>query len=160
MNPFKTNDVVRTTSGSKIGGKVRYVACKGATAAGNKTCNKKTCNCYIKDYVWVEWADGKTFSYEHTELAIVEEQSKEVVGEEIVAVEQSKTSVPAIPDLTIKKFDFDMYNGITEVRYTRDGRGYLVNKMLQQDVSKTLVEEKDLDFEAYNGKGVVRKKKL
>jgi len=52
-----------------------------------------------------------------------------------------------------------MYNGITEVRYTRDGRGYLVSKGGSQEVSKTLVEEKDLDFDTYNNKGLVKKKK-
>ena len=155
MNPFNTNDIVKTTSGNKVGGKVKYIACKGATIAGGKTCSKKSCNCFIKDYVWVEWMDGKVYSYEHTELAFNDKE--QVVAKQIITIEDKKV-IPAIPDLT-EKFDFDMYNGITEIRYTRDGKGYLVNKGLQE-TSKTLVEEKDLDFDAYNRKGLVRKRRL
>lgn len=156
MNSFKVNDIVKTTSGSRVAGKVRYIACYGATTAGGKTCNKKTCSCVGRDYVWVEWTDNKIYSYEYTELAY--DLLEQIVAKEIAIVEK-KSSVPTIPDLTIEKFDFDMYNGITEVRYTRDGRGYLVSKGGSQEVSKTLVEEKDLDFDTYNNKGLVKKKK-
>jgi hypothetical protein len=154
MNPFKTSDLVKTTSGSRVAGKVKYIACKGATTAGGKTCDKKACNCFIKDYVWVEWTDSKVFSYEHTELAF------DVIngGSPIVSnVLEEKKPDTTIPDLTTEKFNYDLYNGITEVRYTRDGKGYLVNVV--QEIPKPAIEEKELDFDVYNGKGIVRKKK-
>lgn len=55
-----------TTAKNK--GVVKYVACYLATTAGGKTCDKKTCQHTIKDYVWVEWPDGKLCSYHHQEL--------------------------------------------------------------------------------------------
>ena len=51
----------------RSGGVVKHVACYLATAAGGKTCDKKTCAHAIKDYVWVSFPTG-TFSYHHEEL--------------------------------------------------------------------------------------------
>jgi|SRR5271165_2771030 len=160
MNPFKVNDLVKNNSGSRNAGKVIYIACKNATIAGGKTCDKKTCNCFVKDYVWVEWTDSKVFSYEHTELAFDGQQSQEIVAKEIKVIgENESKNIPTIPNLTLEKLDFDLYNGITQVRYTRDGIGYIVNVGANQETIVPAIEEKELDFDAYNNKGVVRKKK-
>jgi hypothetical protein len=154
MNPFKVDDVVRTTNGDKSGGIVKYIACNMATVAGGKSCDKKTCNHYVKDFVWVKWTDGKVFSYEHQELAI-----DKIVPTETKIITETPTNKAqelAIPDIMESKIDFDLYNGITEVRYTRDGRGYTISKPI---VVPDPIAEQELDFDAYNSKGLVRKKK-
>jgi hypothetical protein len=155
MNPFKTDDIVKTVSGNKVGGKVKYVACKGATVSGGKTCDKKTCGCVGRDYVWVEWIDGKVYSYEYTELEYDKQTQTTTSIEKTDEVKTNPNIV--IPDLP-NDFNFDMYNGITQVRYTRDGRTYVVNVGGNiQTNDAPAIEEKDLDFDAYNRKGVVRK---
>lgn len=69
MNPFKVGDLVSKRNGTdRIDGVVKWVTCFGATASGSNVCSHKKCRHSPKDYVWVEWKDGKLYSYQSNEL--------------------------------------------------------------------------------------------
>lgn len=59
---FKVGDKVKRIDGTKNGGVVKYLACPESTAAGGKTCDKKTCPHIPKEIVFVSWSDGKLTS--------------------------------------------------------------------------------------------------
>lgn len=158
MNPFNQSDIVRTVNGNRTGGVVKYIACKAATLAGGRTCDKKTCNHYVKDFVWVKWTDNSICSYEHSELAF----EKAIAPDPIKIIEKESTdkidTIPSLPKPE-DRIDFNLYNGITAIRYTRDGKEVIVD-VSGQGLAIPPIEEKDLDFEAYNTKDVVRKKRV
>jgi len=137
MNPFKVNDRVATlptATTQRNQGRVKYVACYDATAKGGATCNKKTCLCADKDFVWVEWATGQTFSYQYVELMLDPTANAGVSNAAQAAPASPDSDLPApvkskdaiadefqksVRDLvgarkttTEKPFDFDLYNGI------------------------------------------------
>lgn len=162
MNPFKINDKVKTVDNKRQNGTVKYIACNAATNSGGKSCDKKQCLHFVKDFVWVEWSDGKLYSYIHTELGF----ESVVVPTEIMKVEESN-GIPSSKDLCIpplkekedKFFDYRLYNGFSQVRYTREGKPVIVD-VLDDGIVPTIIKDDELDFDVYIGKkqGSIRKK--
>lgn len=164
-NPFKENDEVKTNKGDRQGGIVVHTACWGATISGGKTCDKKTCLHFVKDFVWVKWADGKVCSYNHGELAFDKIVAADPVKDIALTDKEKakfKEATKVIEEETAKTaFNWLEYNGIVQTRYTRDGRPYLVDVAgggALPDVPA--IQENELDWDAYNGKkrGSQRKK--
>ena len=164
-NPFKVGDIVKTVNGDKVNGTIKYVACYAATGSGGKACNKKTCNHYVKNFVWVEWADKKLCSYDHVELVFDGKIEPETINN-IGLTEQEKSkfkeTAKVLEEETKKSTQFNWleYNGIVQTRYTRDGRPYLVDVAgggSNPDIQP--IDSSELDYNEYNRTGFpVRKK--
>jgi hypothetical protein len=156
-NTFVHRDIVKTTTGSRTGGKVLIVACKLATAAGGKTCDPKTCTHPDKDYVWVVWQGmTKSYSYHYTELEYdtspVASDDNAVMKDEYI--EKAKAAIKdAVSSKPIaQEFDKDFwlqYNGHARMKYDRNGKPYI--KEISPDATPSLKNE-EIDHEKYSGR--------
>ena len=168
-NTLKVGDKVRSSPKLAIvrtNGTVKYVACVLATAAGGKTCDKKTCNHTAKDYVWVEWVPKSIFSYHYTELMFdaaptsPNETSKPTCDEtkkDEEYIDKAKAEIKAITKSGKAQLDwFRAYNGFTKFKYDRQGRPYIQETELP---SAPPIKNEELDFDVYSGikKGSIRK---
>ena len=174
-NTFKVGDKVKTVPGNntpivRTNGKVRYIACREATAIGGKTCNKAHCQHTQQDYVWVNWADptsatgGITYSYHYTDLAYddvvqpigsvavsdTNEQTKDTYIEE--AREAINKVIEANKEEQTEKDFYAKYNGFTSTKYDRYGRPF-IHQEKYEEKPQLKNEELTQDFwEKYTGK--------
>lgn len=183
-NPYKVGDKVKCVNAVRLNGKVKYLACGLATAAGGRVCDKKTCPHTIKDNVWVSWPDGSIYSYHHTELAhdasqppaaaptlpsavAVAAEAEEASGDpkKDEYIEKAKAAIakvmkpkPATIASTNTTTDFYRgYNGFDKMKYDRSGRPYIQSEFTTGPV----IGAEELDWDTYNNVGPpMRKKKV
>lgn len=149
---FKINDIVSSVNSLRVNGVVKYIACKNATGS-IKTCDKKKCNCAVKDNIWVEWPDGKVFSYYFNELKAVELKITSKEDTPVPSEAVIKTGVENIKSVISKKDQdvfWKIYNGFSGVKKDKYGRAFAFDDA----PSQTVIGEKELTTEfwdIYNG---------
>ena len=151
MNPFNVGDEVSKADLTKTNGTVKYVACKEATQAGGKTCDKKNCPHVPSDYVWVKWGDGSTYSYLYNELISAteaKEAKEEIPAPSLCEKELVGFDLPKEPKKI--EFDFDSYNGFNQVKMDRFGRQVAIKSAASEN-TKPPIKESDIDWDKYNG---------
>ena len=88
VNAFTIDQKVKLSSGiislhAIAPGTIKFIACKLATSS-IKQCNKADCKHNSKDYIWVQWASGKNYSYHFTQLSLmIEDDLKPKIGKEL-----------------------------------------------------------------------------
>jgi hypothetical protein len=168
MNDFKVGDRVKTILGNRTGGTVKYIACHQATQSGGKTCDKKTCQHPIQNYIWVVWNDKSLCSYEYIELAVDHSAETKATSPSTdkASIEEAKTAINKIisNDITrgMSEQDAQIYDGFAQIRRGRNGEAFIHYPLgapsPHQD--KQPVSEQELDWDAYTTQGsVIRKSK-
>lgn len=151
-NPFKIGDIVRSADGKRFTGKVKYIACNLATAAGGRGCDKKFCNHQNKDIVWVIWpGDKNIFSYHHTELLLDKDGSDTKPEPKTTDDAERTQKVEAIKKVIETKENadfFKFYNGFAKMKKDKFGRLYVQEK---EEVQPPEIKDDELNFAAYNG---------
>ncbi len=175
-NPFKPNDIVKTIAATiygaqRVGGVVKYVACRAATIAGGKTCDKKLCPHSPKEMIWVKWA---------TTIALMTYHYNELAHDQTTAASTTTSAPPIDPTPTVNITDnpketdeqyiertkdaikealkqkdkpiddfWGKYNGFDKLRYDRNGRQYI--QRTEQE-PKQPIENDQIDWENYTGR--------
>lgn len=140
------NQAKNTTGAFKINGVVKYVACWGATKAGGKLCDKKTCSHSHKDYVWVEWPDGTTFSYDHNELVLAKSNTGTQPYPSVVTSKQSsvtrEVAIPKDSPAPISDKDMAALEGFVKK---------VAKKITSNPFEQQTLSDNEVDFDRYNG---------
>ena len=155
MNPFKPGDLVCTIDKKRINGKVKYLACGGATQAGGRICDRKSCPHNDKDFVWVAWEDKTVCSYLWDELDFWTGGISDLATEAPPPVpNQEKIELPE-PSKENKEWRRS-YDGFTRVVKDRSGKKYTVG---EPEPEKDPIPDDQIDWEVYAGykAGSVRK---
>jgi hypothetical protein len=170
-NVFKPNDIVKTITGSRVNGVVKYIACDMATMAKGQACNKKVCPHPNKDVCWVKWTtQANLLTYHYKDLAfdvssaptatapiaptptvnITDDKKEE--KDKADYLDKSKT---AIKDMVAEKSKtipqdefFRRYYGFSIIRYDRLGKPYIRN---EEHATKEPIKSEDVKFDEYYG---------
>lgn len=162
MNTYKIGDAVKTVSGSRTGGIVKYIACHYATQAGGRVCDKKVCSHNIKNHCWVKWADSTVCSYEYTELALDHSSTqvndvKPEAKPDSVYVNEAKLTIDKViaTERGMTREEGQLYDGFAQIRTTRNGQHILhyINGSPELHKDKKPIEGDELDYDAYNSFG-------
>lgn len=153
MNTFKIGDNVKTSDGKHINGKVKYIACYGATATGRKNgnikCSRSKCNHKAKEYVWVMWPSKlTTTSYHCKEIQL--SQNKSVEGP--IGNKEIQTPKEIIEKVIEKKNTSNIefwrrYNGFSKLKVDRAGRPFIYDV----EPHSNPIKEGKMDWDSYNG---------